>query len=132
MQIKITAGFWLLVLGFRLLDRWGLTLPLLLAAACHEAGHLAVLWALEIPIEALELRAGGAVIRARLRDEARELWAFAAGPGVNLLLAAVFWRPWHMFALCNLALAIGNLLPLPKRDGGRIVRVLRRKRHFRE
>ena len=121
------------MLGFlRLLDRRALTLPFLLAALCHELGHLAVLWALEIPIEALELRAGGAVIRACLRDEARELWAFAAGPGVNLLLAAVFWQPWHVFALCNLALGIGNLLPLPKRDGGRIVRLLRRRRYFRE
>ena len=113
--------------GFWLLGSWGLFPPFLLAAALHEAGHLAALWLLDIPVEALELRAGGAVIRANLRNEPRELWALAAGPGVNLLLAAVFRRPWQPFALCNLALAIGNLLPLPKRDGGRIVRVLRKK-----
>ena len=112
--------------GFGLLDRWGLSLLFLLAAVLHEAGHLTALWLLDISVEAIELRAGGAVIRASLRGEERELWAIAAGPAVNLLLAAVFWLPWLDFALCNLALGLGNLLPLPKRDGGRILHTLRR------
>ena len=132
MRITITAGFFLLPGCLWLLGRWGLTLPFLLAAALHETGHLAALMTFQIPVTALELHAGGAVIRAALPGGRREALALAAGPAVNLLLAAVFWQPWHIFALCNLALAIGNLLPLPKRDGGRIVRVLRRKRHFRE
>ena len=126
MQITITAGFWLLPVGFWLLDRWGLTLPFLLAAACHEAGHLAALRLLDIPVEALELRAGGAVIRAALPGGKREALALAAGPGVNLLLAILFEGPCPLFSLCNLTLACFNLLPFPRRDGGRLLQALKR------
>ncbi len=117
MRVRVTAGFWLLLGGFFLLDRRGLTLPFLLAAALHEAGHLAVLPILGLPPRSLELSAAGALIRAELRGEPREAWALGAGPGVNLLLAALFWRLWPMFGLCNLSLGLWNLLPLPGRDG---------------
>ena len=125
MQIRITAGFWLLLGGFRLLDRWGVTAPFLLAAALHEAGHLAALLALDVPVTALELRAGGAVIRAALPGGRREALALTAGPGMNLLLAAAFWRHWPLFGLCNLSLGLVNLLPLPGRDGGRLLQALK-------
>ena len=48
----------------------------------------------------------------------------AAGPLVNLLLAATTWQDWHTFALANLVLGLSNLLPLPKCDGRRILRAL--------
>ena len=108
------------------MGRWALCLSFLLAAALHECGHLAALWLLDIPAQALELRTFGASIRAELPGGRREALALAAGPGVNLLLAAVFWRPWPVFGLCNLALGLGNLLPFPKRDGGRLVQALKR------
>ena len=116
----------LLLSIFLALNRWGLTGPFLLAAGLHECGHLAALWLLDIPVQALELRAFGAMILAELPGGRREALALAAGPGVNLLLAAVFWRPWPIFGLCNLALGLGNLLPFPKRDGGRLVQTLKR------
>ena len=125
MRIRATAGFWAAAGSFWLLDQWGLTLPLALAAALHEAGHLAVLRAMEIPVRALELRAAGAVIRAPLRGEPREAWALLAGPGINLLLALLFWRPWPIFGLCNLLLGLWNLLPLPGRDGSALLRLRR-------
>ena len=127
MQLRIRAGFLLAAGAFLLADRWGLFLPFLLAAALHEAGHLAALWALGIPVRELELRAGGAVLRAELRGEAREAWALGAGPGLNLLLAALFWRPWPLFGLCNLSLGLWNLLPLPGRDGWGLGRLARDK-----
>jgi len=34
------------------------------------------------------------------------------------------WQDWHTFALANLILGLSNLLPLPKCDGGRILRAL--------
>lgn len=125
MQIKITSGFLFLLGCFWVLDRWGVAPPFLLAAALHECGHLTALLALEIPITGLELRAGGAVIRAALPGGRREALALAAGPGVNLLLAALFWRAWPRFGLCNLTLGLVNLLPFPQRDGGRLLRSLR-------
>jgi len=117
----------LLLLGcFWALDRWGVAPPFLLAAILHECGHLTALLALKIPITGLELRAGGAVIRAELPGGRREALASAAGPGVNLLLAALFWRVWPLFGLCNLTLGLVNLLPLPRRDGGKLVQALKR------
>ena len=107
------------------MDRWGVTPPFLLAATLHEAGHLAALLILKIPVTGLELRAGGAVIRAVLPGGRREALALAAGPCVNLLLAALFWRLWPLFGLCNLALGLVNLLPFPQRDGGRLLQALK-------
>ena len=128
MRIRVTAGFWALLGAFWLLDRQGITPPFLLAAALHEAGHLAALWALEIPIYGLELRATGAVIRAELRGAPREAWALAAGPAMNLLLALLAWRLWPIFGLCNLSLGLWNLLPLSGRDGAGLLRLCPRSR----
>ena len=128
MRLSVSAGFWLALGGFWLLDRWGTLPPFLLAAALHEAAHLAALRALGIPVRGLELRAAGAVIRAKLPGDRREALALGAGPGANLLLAAIFWRPWRLFGLCNLLLGLWNLLPLPGRDGARLLRLWKRKR----
>ena len=121
LRVRIFPGFWAAAGAFFLLDRWGVVPPFLLAASLHEAGHLAALSALGIPVYGIELRAVGAVIRTELRGEPREAWALAAGPAVNLLLAASLWRPWPLFGLCNLSLGLWNLLPIPGRDGGRLL-----------
>ena len=122
LYVKTTPGFWLLASTLWLLDPWGLVPAWLLAAAVHEAGHLAALRWLGIPVRGLELRATGAVIRAELRGAAREGWALAAGPAVNLLLAAALPVPlWPRLRLCSLALGLWNLLPFPPLDGGRIL-----------
>ena len=127
MTLSLTAGFVLLLGSLLLLDRWGLVPPFVLAAALHEAGHLAALLALGIPVRALELSAAGAVIRAELPGDRREALALAAGPGMNLLLALLFRRLWPLFALCNLCLGLANLLPLPGRDGGRLLALCKEK-----
>ena len=91
MKLRIRAGFLAAVTAFALADRWGLFLPFLLAAALHEAGHLAALAAL----------------------------------AVKLLLAALFRKIWPLFALSNLSLGFWNLLPLPGRDGCRLLQLAR-------
>ena len=123
-RVTATGGFWAALACFWLLDEWDLLPPFLLASALHEAAHLGVLALLRVPVLALELRAGGAVIRAQLRSEQREAWAIAAGPAVNLLLAALFRRAWPLFSLCNLTLGCCNLLPLAMLDGGRLCALL--------
>ena len=132
LTISISPGFWLLLGAFLLLDRRGAAGPFLLAAGLHEAGHLLALRLTGIPVLALELRGSGAVIRAELPGDRREALALAAGPGANLLLAALFWRLWPMFGLCNLCLGLANLLPLPGRDGGRLLRLYKEKRKMEE
>lgn len=123
-RITATPGFWAVLALFWFLDEWGLLPPFLLAAGLHEAAHLGALALLHIPASGLELQAGGAVIRARLRGEGREGWAIAAGPVCNLLLALSFRRAWPLFSLCNLALGCSNLLPLSALDGGRLCALL--------
>ena len=128
MTIKTTWGFWGVAAAFWLLDPWNAAVPFFLAAALHEAGHLAALFWLEIPVRGLELRATGAVIRAPLRGAPREAWALAAGPAMNLLLAPLFWRLWPLFGRCSLALGLWNLLPLAPLDGGRLLALLIRRK----
>ena len=99
-------------------------LPFFLAAAVHEAGHLTVLQLLRIPVEGLELRASGAVIRAELRGQLREAWAVLAGPGANFLLSVVCRRLWPELSVCSTLLLCYNLLPVGGLDGGRLCRLV--------
>ena len=95
-------------------------LPFLLSAALHEGGHLLALWLLGIPVEGVELRFTGAVIRAELRGAGREVWAILAGPAGNLLLAGAFYRLWPLLSFSSAVLLCCNLLPICPLDGGRL------------
>ena len=120
LRVHATGAFWAVLSVSWLLDDWGVLPCFLAAALLHELGHLAALQALGIPVYCLELRASGAVIRADLRQTPQELWAYAAGPGVNLLLGFALRRTLPGFALCNLALGLWNLLPAEGLDGGQL------------
>ena len=94
-----------------------------LAALCHEGGHLAGLRLAGARVEAVRLTAFGAEIRADTRylPYGREILCTLAGPAVNLVLALLFARAlgWYLPAGVNLFLGCFNLLPLPGLDGGR-------------
>jgi len=106
------------------------TLAVLLAAAMHEAGHLAALRAFRVPVEGIRLGAMGAVIRAggaKRLSYGRELCVTLAGPAVNLLCAyplAVLsarhgWDRGMLLAGAHAVLGVYNLLPVPPLDGSR-------------
>ena len=101
----------------------------LLAAALHECGHLAMLSAFRVPVDGLRLGGLGAVIYARgaaRLSYGRELAVTLAGPLVNLLcapllaaLSARCARDWgYLFAGAHAVLGVYNLLPIPPLDGG--------------
>jgi len=115
----------LAVLGGALLCGAGEVLPLvLLAALCHELGHLFVLWLYRVPVEEILLTPLGAVIAAPEQERlsyGAELFAVLAGPAVNLILALIFARVSgdYLFAGANAILGLYNLLPILGLDGGR-------------
>ena len=119
------SPFCLPALGAALLCGAGEVLPLvLLAALCHELGHLFVLQLFHVPVEEVVLSPMGAVISAPGQEKlsyGAELAAVLAGPAVNLALAIVFARVCgdYLFAGANAILGVYNLLPVQGLDGGR-------------
>ena len=131
---KLEVGWGFLVLAvMALIVGAGPVLPMtVLAALCHEGGHLAGLRlagpAVNLVLallfaRAVRLTAFGAEIRADTRylPYGREILCTLAGPAVNLVLALLFARAlgWYLPAGVNLFLGCFNLLPLPSLDGGR-------------
>ncbi len=125
-RLRVRPGFWLLAGLLLLLDRgvgllgWGL-----LAAVCHEGGHLAVGRLRGRRLKCLELTAAGARMEfmgERMLGYGEEMAVALAGPAVNLLLG---WGSAaagaYLFAAANFALAGVNLLPILPLDGGRTV-----------
>ena len=126
--MRVSASFWLLVLAAAIISPAQVIVSVLLAAALHECGHLAVLWIFRVPVEGLRLTALGAVLYAngaRRLSYGRELLVTLAGPVANLLcalVAGVFAKSWtvlYVFAGANIVLCAYNLLPILPLDGGR-------------
>lgn len=101
---------------------------LLLAAVLHECGHLAAMRAFGIPVKRLDIEPMGALIAYddSLCPLNASAWIAFAGAGANLLSMTVtlpFARDVYVlfFALANGFLAILNLLPWEKLDGGKLL-----------
>lgn len=123
-RVEATGDFLLLVAWLNYLDR-SLLVPLALCAcAVHELGHIFVIRLLGGSIKGIRLTAIGAeLMLARPLGYWQEGLCALAGPGANLLLALVCcnFRGGLTFAGLNLALAVFNLLPVGRLDGGRAV-----------
>ena len=112
----------------------------IVALVLHELGHYFAARACSIPIKQLGFgwgpkvygrRISGVNFQVRLlpvgayvqmdiaelqrRPLAQQLFVLGAGIGVNLVLCALSWG--SVFGALNLALAIGNLIPLYQLDG---------------
>jgi len=112
----------------------------LISLILHECGHLLVARICKVPVSEIGLGWGpklfgfqlsnvdcefrllpvGAYVRMNMtvlqrRPLIQQLSVLVAGVAVNLLLAVLSWGT--IFGVINLALAIGNMLPLYQHDG---------------
>lgn len=121
-RIEVTGGFLLLLAWLNYLDRSFLVPMALAACAAHELGHVAAIRLLGGTIKEIRLTAIGAeLVLARPLAYWQEGLSALAGPGINLLLALAGCHFTLTFAGLNLALALFNLLPVGRLDGGRAV-----------
>ena len=121
-----------MLLGFQMSGAsLALLMGLLLIASLllHEVGHMWVATLLHVPVYEFGLRLAGGYNRRSYATRRRdEILISAAGPLMNLALVipSLFLpRIGAQLALCNLLLAVGNLLPIPSSDGLRILRMIR-------
>ena len=127
MKLRITPGAALLLLA--LLSRGKESLPVLLAAALHEAGHLLAARYLGVRLQRMELDLLGARLYPALPLPSYGTEALLAlGGPLFSLLGAALCRPQfsaaHPFVFTSLSLGVFNLLPIEGFDGGRILSAL--------
>lgn len=105
-------------------------LPLLGAALCHEAGHIICARYLGLKIRRVGFNWRGLYVVRQQGSAVQNLAVSVSGPVVNLVLAGtMILGPWFgagavTFGLCNLAVGLYNLLPIPCSDGRRILILL--------
>ena len=124
-RVEATAGFFLLIAWVNYWDSQLLVPQALLACALHELGHYGVIRLLGRDVKLIRLTAIGAeMVVDRPLSYGQEGLAALAGPAVNLALALLLcgWSRGQTFAGLNLALALFNLLPAGRLDGGRTLR----------
>ena len=120
-------GFFAVLALYLALDRNGAGIPVLLAAAVHEAGHILLIANAGETVPAIRFAAFG--IRMEKRGMAgylQEALIYTAGPLANLVTGAaayLFLGP-NLFSFASLGLLIFNLLPVGRLDGGQLLRLL--------
>lgn len=130
-EVCVTFPFAFLLALLLAADRTGMMSVSLIAAAVHETGHLAALYALKMPPKRIRLRLCGIQIshtQLYVGALSRSVVA-AAGPATNFVLSVCllpFSAPPFAAQLCAAGIVVGvfNLLPLSGLDGGDILRCL--------
>lgn len=127
--VELSAGGFLLLALLWYLDGEGILPWALAAAALHECGHWCAIRLCGGRVNGLRLTAMGAEMRLsglRPLGQLQTVICALAGPAVSL--AAAVWASRaerlmgeraYLFAGLNLGLALFNLLPLRRLDGGR-------------
>ena len=119
-RISISGGACLLLALMLLFLPLQWVAAALLAAAVHEAGHLAAIFLLGGHVHGVEIGMRGALIRVGEMGRGAELACALAGPlaGASMLL---FAGTAPRLALCALIHTAYNLLPMYPLDGGRVL-----------
>lgn len=95
----------------------------IIGVVAHEAGHVIATLARGLKVRGIVISWKRIAVQAEAGKPADWIWIAAAGPAVNLLLAAAFWR-FTAFAEMNILLAVLSLIPIPGSDGQRIMKAV--------
>jgi len=127
-KIAVYFGFFAVISLMILLDGNGCASYAMAACILHEAGHLAVMSAVGLPVKKICLYGAGIKIvpEKKLIGYARELAVLLGGVMMNFILFSAFYflsddPNAKLFAAVNLVTGGFNLLPLKGFDGGKIV-----------
>lgn len=127
-KIAVYFGFFAVISLIILLDGNGCASYAMAACILHEAGHLAVMSAVGLPVKRICLYGAGIKIvpEKKFIGYAKELAVLLGGVIMNFVLFALFCflsenEDAKLFAAVNLVTGGFNLLPLKGFDGGRIV-----------
>ena len=95
------------------------------AMILHEIGHVVFAVLLDVKVHRVGVSRRGLFIHRECGSARRNLAITLAGPGTNLILAAMFSGHRPDFVLCNFTVGVINLLPIPASDGLRALRLVR-------
>jgi Zn-dependent protease len=90
----------------------------------HEAGHVCAARPFGLRLKRIGLTWRGPYVIRETGAPMVNVIVSAAGPLVNLVLAALAWHDLRAFAFANLILGLANLVPTRNSDGRRILREL--------
>jgi stage IV sporulation protein FB len=130
---RVVLSFWFVAgVAVLLLTDWADTTLLgLLAALCHEGGHLLVLSLFHAMPEEVALQPFGVLMREKrglAPSWVRDCLVSLGGPMMNLLFWAVLRGFWPELAAAQLVLGVFQLLPIVSLDGGRALESLLSRR----
>lgn len=129
-EIYISFLFSAIICAMLAFDKTGLILPVIIAVALHEAGHLFTMWLTgSAPKEIRLIPASVQIISSMQRSREKEILVALSGPAVNLILFLSFYFNYVAFdneqslyySLINLIIGLFNLLPVTGLDGGTIL-----------
>lgn len=119
-KLYISPSFYVFWALFCLLDNEGILPLFVCAAAIHETGHIAAIYACGGNISRLELSAVGAVLQqGKNLGYLADCTVSLAGPAAGMAAAWIFSAAgMPMLAGANVLLSLCNCLPLLPLDGG--------------